>query len=153
MPLVPMVVEQTARGERSCDIYSRLLGERIVFIGQEIDDQVASRVVAQLLHLESQDPEPDVSIYLNTPELIARNHSFYPPLLTMGGGDEQPGVKLLAAWYERNLAICARLLQAVKPGDRVVTFYGQGHIYLLQQCLREQPTVQLVDPLSYLAGT
>ena len=76
-----------------------------------------------------------------------------PPMLTMGGGDEQPGVKLLAAWYERNLAICARLLQAVKPGDRVVAFYGQGHIYLLQQCLREQPTVQLVDPLSYLAGT
>jgi hypothetical protein len=71
----------------------------------------------------------------------------------MGGGDEQPGVKLVSAWYERNLAICARLMQKVKPGDRVVAFYGQGHIYLLAQCLREQPNVQLVDPLSYMAGT
>ena len=56
-------------------------------------------------------------------------------------------------WYERNFAICARLLQQIKPDDRVVVFYGQGHIYLLQQCLREQPGVQLVDPLSYLSGT
>jgi len=62
-------------------------------------------------------------------------------------------VNVLSAWYTRNLAICARLLQAIKPGDRVVVFYGQGHIYLLQQCLREQAGVQLVDPLSYLAGT
>jgi Family of unknown function (DUF5694) len=74
-------------------------------------------------------------------------------MLTLGSGDEQPGVKLVSAWYARNLAICARLLQEIKPGDRVVVFYGQGHIYLLQQCLREQAGVQLVDPLSYLAGT
>lgn len=90
---------------------------------------------------------------LNTRESIERNHSFYPPMLRMGAGDDQPGVKLLTAWYERNFAICARLLQQVKPGDRVVVFYGQGHIYLLQQCLREQSGVQLVDPLSYLADT
>jgi Family of unknown function (DUF5694) len=89
----------------------------------------------------------------NTDEAVARNHAFYPRLLTLGAGVEQPGVKLLAAWYERNLAICARLLQHVKSADRVVAFYGQGHIYLLRQCLREQPTVQLVDPLDYLAGT
>ena len=67
MPLVPMVVEQSARGERSFDIYSRLLNERIVFIGTPIDDQVANLVVAQLLHLESQDPDKDVSIYINSP--------------------------------------------------------------------------------------
>jgi hypothetical protein len=54
---------------------------------------------------------------------------------------------------ERNLAICARLLQQVKPGDRVVVFYGQGHIYLLQQCLREHKDVELVDPLKFLADT
>ena len=90
---------------------------------------------------------------LNTQESIARNHAFYPPMLTLGAGDDQPGVKLLAAWYERNLAICARLLQQVAPGDRIVAFYGQGHVYLLQQCLREQPGIELVDPLSYLAGT
>jgi len=67
MPLVPMVVEQSPRGERSFDIYSRLLNERIVFIGTPIDDQVANLVVAQLLHLESQDPDKDVSLYINSP--------------------------------------------------------------------------------------
>ena len=67
MPLVPMVVEQSSRGERSFDIYSRLLNERIVFIGSAIDDQVANLVVAQLLHLESEDPGKDVSLYINSP--------------------------------------------------------------------------------------
>jgi ATP-dependent Clp protease protease subunit len=67
MPLVPMVVEQSPRGERSFDIYSRLLNERIVFIGTPIDDAVANLVVAQLLHLESADPDKDVSLYVNSP--------------------------------------------------------------------------------------
>ena len=67
MPLVPMVIERTARGEREFDIYSRLLNERIVFIGTPIDDQIANLVVAQLLHLESQDPDKDISIYINSP--------------------------------------------------------------------------------------
>jgi ATP-dependent Clp protease, protease subunit len=67
MPLIPMVVEQSPRGERSFDIYSRLLNERIVFIGTPIDDQVANLVVAQLLHLESDDPDKDVSLYINSP--------------------------------------------------------------------------------------
>src|SRR5215210_2235191 len=65
--LIPMVLEQTARGERSYDIYSRLLSERIVFIGQPIDDDLANLVVAQLLHLESDDPEKDVHVYVNSP--------------------------------------------------------------------------------------
>ena len=67
MPLVPVVIEQDSRGERSFDIYSRLLRERVIFLGQPIDDQVANLVVAQLLHLESEDPEKDVSIYINSP--------------------------------------------------------------------------------------
>jgi ATP-dependent Clp protease protease subunit len=67
MPLVPMVVEQDARGERSFDIYSRLLRERIIFIGTPIDDQVANLVVAQLIHLESDDPDKDIAIYINSP--------------------------------------------------------------------------------------
>src|SRR6266550_3910654 len=65
--MVPMVVEQDARGERAFDIYSRLLRERVIFIGTPIDDQIANLVVAQLLHLESEDPEKDVSIYVNSP--------------------------------------------------------------------------------------
>ena len=67
MPLVPMVIERTARGEREFDIYSRLLNERIIFLGSAVDDQVANLVVAQLLHLESQDPDKDISIYINSP--------------------------------------------------------------------------------------
>ena len=65
--LIPMVVEQTARGERSFDIYSRLMGERIVFIGQQFDDDLANLVVAQLLHLESEDPDKDIHLYINSP--------------------------------------------------------------------------------------
>jgi ATP-dependent Clp protease, protease subunit len=67
MPLVPMVVEQTGRGERSFDIYSRLLGERVIFLGQPIDDQIANLIVAQIIHLESEDPDKDISLYLNCP--------------------------------------------------------------------------------------
>ncbi|MBQ6670610.1 MAG: ATP-dependent Clp endopeptidase proteolytic subunit ClpP [Firmicutes bacterium] len=65
--LIPMVVEQTSKGERSYDIYSRLLKDRIVFIDGEIDDQLASLVVAQLLFLESEDPDKDINIYINSP--------------------------------------------------------------------------------------
>jgi ATP-dependent Clp protease, protease subunit len=67
MPLVPTVVERSARGEREYDIFSRLLNERIVFLGTAVDDQVANLIVAQLLHLESSDPDKDISIYINSP--------------------------------------------------------------------------------------
>jgi ATP-dependent Clp protease, protease subunit len=66
-PLVPMVVEQTSRGERAFDIYSRLLNERIIFLGTPVDDQIANLIIAQLLHLESEDPDKDVYIYVNSP--------------------------------------------------------------------------------------
>lgn len=67
MSLVPVVVEQTNRGERSYDIYSRLLKERIIFLADEVNDVTASLVVAQLLHLESEDPDKDISLYINSP--------------------------------------------------------------------------------------
>ena len=66
-PLIPMVIEQTSRGERSFDIYSRLLNERIIFLGTPIDDQLANLIIAQLIHLESEDPEKDIQIYINSP--------------------------------------------------------------------------------------
>jgi len=66
-PLIPMVIEQTSRGERSFDIYSRLLNERIIFLGTPVDDQIANLIIAQLLHLESEDPEKEISIYINSP--------------------------------------------------------------------------------------
>ena len=67
MPLIPMVVEQSNRGERAYDIYSRLLKDRIIFVGSAIDSEVANLIVAQLLFLESEDPEKDISFYINSP--------------------------------------------------------------------------------------
>lgn len=67
MSLVPVVIEQTSRGERSFDIYSRLLKERIIFLGEEVNDESANLVVAQLLFLESEDPSKDISLYINSP--------------------------------------------------------------------------------------
>ncbi|MHB1411888.1 MAG: ATP-dependent Clp endopeptidase proteolytic subunit ClpP [Thermoleophilia bacterium] len=67
MPLIPMVIEQTSRGERAFDIYSRLLNERIIFLGSGVSEEVANVVVAQLLHLESDDPDKDINLYINSP--------------------------------------------------------------------------------------
>ena len=67
MALVPYVVEQTSRGERTYDIYSRLLKDRIIFLGDEVNDATASLVIAQLLFLESEDPSKDISLYINSP--------------------------------------------------------------------------------------
>ncbi len=65
--LIPIVIEQTSRGERSYDIYSRLLNERIIFLGSEINDPVANVIIAQILHLESDDPDKDINLYINSP--------------------------------------------------------------------------------------
>jgi ATP-dependent Clp protease, protease subunit len=67
MPMIPTVVEQSSRGERSYDIYSRLLSERVIFLGSAIDDQVANLIVAQIIHLESEDPDKEISLYINSP--------------------------------------------------------------------------------------
>ena len=67
MPLIPYVIEQTGRGERSYDIYSRLLKERIIFLGEQVNDVTASLIVAQLLFLEAEDPDKDIQIYINSP--------------------------------------------------------------------------------------
>src|SRR6266576_5739089 len=67
MPLVPMVIRRDPHGERSFDIYSRLLDERVIFLGQAIDDEVANLIVAQLLHLEAEDPDKEIQMYVNSP--------------------------------------------------------------------------------------
>src|SRR5258708_11424155 len=81
MALVPMVVEQTSRGERAYDIYSRLLRDNIIFIGTPIDDMIANLVIAQLLFLEAEDPEKDIQLYINSPggSITAIPCTFYPP--------------------------------------------------------------------------
>ncbi|MUV15441.1 DUF5694 domain-containing protein [Noviluteimonas gilva] len=88
--------------------------------------------------------------YMNTPERALENHGFYVDMLRYGEGDTQPGARLVSAWYARNLSICARLLQSLPEGGRAVVFFGEGHAYLLRQCIVEAPGVELVEPNDYL---
>lgn len=87
---------------------------------------------------------------LNDPVAADTVHGLYRELLTLGAGDDQPGLDVTATWYRRNLGICAKLLQATKPGDRMIVFIGAGHLTLLQQCVRETPGYTLVDARGYL---
>ena len=87
---------------------------------------------------------------LNDPAAADRAHGLYRELLKLGAADDQPGLEVTAAWYRRNLGICAKLLQATRPGDRMVVFIGAGHLTLLQQCVRETPGYKLVDARRYL---
>ena len=87
---------------------------------------------------------------MNRPEAIAADFAFYGDLLRYGSGDEQPGANLLASWTRRNIEICARLVQATKPGDHVVVFYGAGHAHLLRSCVRDVPGFALVEANDFL---
>ena len=88
--------------------------------------------------------------HLNDPERLKSDNGFYRTVLKIGAGSEQPGAALLTSWYQRNFRICANLLQATRPGDRMVVFYGSGHAFLLRQCIQETPGYQLVEPNDFL---
>ena len=88
--------------------------------------------------------------YLNDPTNVAHANDFYRDMIHVGGGAEQPGADLLAAWYKRNAYICANLVQAAKPGDRIVVFYGSGHAFFLRQCVSEMRGFKLVEANDYL---
>lgn len=88
--------------------------------------------------------------FMNQPSRIAESNSFYADALRVGGGAEQPGAEMVAAWSARNYRICARIIQESKPGDRVVVFFGAGHVYLLRRCFAETPGFVLVEPAAYL---
>lgn len=89
---------------------------------------------------------------LNDPEAALQSHGLYREILKLGAGAEQPGLEATMAWYKRNLGICANLLQAARPGDRVIVFFGAGHLPLLQQCVNETPNYVLIDARDYLPG-
>lgn len=111
--LVPMVVEQSGRGERSYDIYSRLLKDRIIFLGTEISDQVANVVVAQLLFLESEDPEKDVFLYINSPGgLVSAGLAIYDTMQYI-----KPPVSTICMGQAASMA--ATLLAAGTDGKRI----------------------------------
>lgn len=88
--------------------------------------------------------------YLNDPARLKGDNAFYRNTLKIGAGADQPGAALLTAWYQRNFRICANLIQAARPGDRMVVFYGSGHAFLLRQCIQETPGFALVEPNDYL---
>jgi ATP-dependent Clp protease protease subunit len=112
MTLVPMVVEQTNRGERAYDIYSRLLMDNIIFIGTPIDDNVANLVTAQLLFLEAEDPEKDVSLYINSPGgVVTAGMAIYDTMLFI-----RPHVATICVGQAASIA--AVLLAAGTPGKR-----------------------------------
>ena len=113
MTLVPMVVEQTNRGERSYDIYSRLLKDRIVFLGGEIDDNVANLVVAQLLFLEMEDPDADISLYINSPGgSVTAGMAIYDTMQNI-----KPQVRTVCVGMAASMA--AFLLMAGEKGKRL----------------------------------
>jgi ATP-dependent Clp protease, protease subunit len=112
MTLVPMVVEQTSRGERAYDIYSRLLKDNIVFIGQPIDDVLSNLVIAQLLFLEAEDPDKDISIYINSPGgSITSGMAIYDTMQYI-----KPDISTLCVGQAASMA--AVLLAAGTPGKR-----------------------------------
>jgi len=112
MYLVPMVVETTSRGERAYDIYSRLLKDRIIFLGTPIDDQVANLIIAQLLYLEAEDPERDISLYINSPGgSLTAGLAIYDTMQFV-----RPDVSTICIGEAE--AIAALLLAAGAPGKR-----------------------------------
>jgi ATP-dependent Clp protease protease subunit len=112
MPLIPMVVEQTGRGERAYDIYSRLLKDRIIFIGSPIDDLVANLVVAQLLFLEADDPDKDINLYVNSPGgSVTAGLAIYDAMQYI-----KPDVSTICVGQAASMG--AVLLAAGRPGKR-----------------------------------
>jgi hypothetical protein len=87
--------------------------------------------------------------YVNSPEYLKDSNFFYGDAMRYGSGDAQPGPELNAAWARRNYLICGRLVQSIKPGERVVVVYGAGHTHLLKQCIADVPGMEVVDPTPY----
>ena len=112
--------------------------------------QQAQAITGRITALQATHSIGGVLREMNTPQAIDEAAGFYAEFLRYGSGGVQPGVVLNAAWAQRNLGICARLLQVLKPGDRAVVFYGQGHVHLLRQCIGVAPGVELVEANEFL---
>lgn len=110
----------------------------------------AQAITGRITALQATHSIGGVLREMNTPQAIDESAGFYAEFLRYGDGDAQPGVALNAAWAQRNLGICARLLQALEPGDRAVVFYGQGHVHLLRECLGVAPGIELVEANGFL---
>jgi ATP-dependent Clp protease protease subunit len=134
MTLIPMVVEQTSRGERAYDIYSRLLKDRIIFIGTPIDDYVANLIIAQLLFLEAEDPEKDIHLYLNSPGgLVTAGLAIYDTMQYV-----KPKISTLCMGQAASMA--AVLLAAGEPGKRFALPHSRILVHQLMGGVQGQAT-------------
>jgi len=134
MNLVPMVIEQTSRGERAYDIYSRLLKDRIIFIGTPIDDYLANLIIAQLLFLEAEDPDKDIHIYLNSPGgLVTAGLAIYDTMQYI-----KPKISTLCMGQAASMA--AVLLAAGDPGKRYALPHSRILIHQLMGGVQGQAT-------------
>ncbi len=134
MNLIPMVVEQTSRGERAYDIYSRLLKDRIIFIGTPIDDYVANLVIAQLLFLEAEDPDKDIHLYLNSPGgIVTAGLAIYDTVQYI-----KPKISTLCMGQAASMA--AVLLAAGEPGKRFALPHSRILIHQLMGGVQGQAT-------------
>lgn len=130
MAVVPIVIEQTSRGERAYDIYSRLLAERIIFLGTEVNDQISNLIIAQLLFLEAEDPEKDIALYINSPGgLVTATLAIYdtmqyikPDLQTICIGQAASGAAVL-------LSAGAKGKRYALPNSRVLLHQPHGGAY------------------------
>jgi len=134
MNLIPIVVEQTSRGERAYDIYSRLLKDRIIFIGTPIDDYLANLIIAQLLFLEAEDPQKDIHIYLNSPGgLVTAGLAIYDTMQYI-----KPRISTLCMGQAASMA--AVLLAAGEPGKRFALPHSRILIHQLMGGVQGQAT-------------
>jgi len=134
MNLIPIVVEQTSRGERAYDIYSRLLKDRIIFVGTPIDDYVANLVIAQLLFLEAEDPDKDIHLYLNSPGgLVTAGLAIYDTMQYI-----KPKISTLCMGQAASMA--AVLLAAGDPGKRFALPHSRILIHQLMGGVHGQAT-------------
>jgi hypothetical protein len=129
------------------DAYAKVHGQSAV-----IDDamNMIKQNIAAAQALLDKGTIGAVMAHMNDPALMAHDNDFYMQMLRIGGGDEQPGAALVSAWSARNTAICARVVQNTKPGDRIVVIFGSGHSFLLRQCFSQTPGFELVEANSYL---
>lgn len=133
MNLIPIVIEQTPRGERAFDIYSRLLKDRIIFIGTPINDEIANLVIAQLLFLESEDPEKDINIYINSPGgLVSSGLAIYDTMQYVKPAVSTVCMGQAASMSALLLAAGAKGKRYALPNSRILihqpmgSFYGQA---------------------------
>ena len=116
---------------------------------KSMNDGVAARV-ARIGALQREQGIAAALRYMNDPVVLHADQAMHMDLLRYGSGDTQPGAALNAAWFTRNIEICARLLQQIEPGERAVVIFGAGHIPWLQRCLADTPGIELVDTRQHL---